>query len=141
MQTPTLNITPPLSSPPSILSPIGAKSKRLTPVPSAAQKRYGAVFNANIIQRRRVAAINEREPRRLTHAEAKRTRQAAGWRGLSVDLITAPPEEMQDAKGKNKEQSLQIDETVGPNERLEGSIIKSIWSRSGIERRKLVEIW
>jgi hypothetical protein len=103
------------------------------------------VFNTNIIQRRRVAAINGKngkDPRRLAHAEAKRTRQAVGWRGLSVDLITAPPEEIQDVKGKNKEQGLpQIDETIGPNDRLEGCIIKSIWSRSGIERRKLIEIW
>ncbi|KAF7778643.1 hypothetical protein Agabi119p4_2988 [Agaricus bisporus var. burnettii] len=142
VQTPTLITSLPLSPSSSILSPATAKPKRQTPVPLAAQKRYGAVFNANIIQRRRVAAIRANEPRRLAHAEAKRGRQAAGWRGLSVDLITATPEELQDAKGKNREQSLpQVDESVGPNDRLEGSIIKSIWSRSGIEKRKLVEIW
>lgn len=139
VQTPTLIATLPL---PSALSPATPNTKRPTPVPSAARKRYIAVFNANIIQRRRAEVITANQPRQLTHAEAKRTRQAAGWRGLSVDLITATPEELEDVKGKYKEQDPpQVDGIIGPHDRLEGNIVKVIWSRSRIEKSKLAEIW
>ena len=130
------------------LTPLAAKSKRPTPVPSAARKRYISVFNANILQRRRAEAQFP-SPRKLSYAEAKakRTRQAAGWRGLSVDLITATPEELtahdQSIKGKQKEWDIElvVNESVGPHETLEGQIVKAIWVRSRIEKSKLAEIW
>jgi len=117
-------------------------------VPSAARKRYISVFNANILQRRRAEAQFP-SPRKFSHAEAKakRTRQAAGWRGLSVDLITATPEELtahdQSIKGKQKEWDIElvVNESVGPHETLEGQIVKAIWVRSRIEKSKLAEIW
>lgn len=132
----------------STLTPLAAKSKRPTPVPSAARKRYISVFNANILQRRRAEAQIP-SPRKLSYAEAKakRTRQAAGWRGLSVDLITATPEELtahdQSIKGKQKEWDIElvVNESIGPHETLEGQIVKAIWVRSRIEKSKLAEIW
>ncbi|KAF5357808.1 hypothetical protein D9756_001473 [Leucocoprinus leucothites] len=160
VQTPTLTTTLPLPPPSSILSPSSPtnggsptallKTKRPTPVPTAARNRYISVFNANIIQRRRAEAQKpeEEKPKKLSHAQAKRTRKAAGWRGLSVDLITATPEELrahdERVKGKQRESELfelVVDENVGPGERLEGGIVGAIWSRSRIENSKLVEIW
>ncbi|KXN86924.1 Increased rDNA silencing protein 4 [Leucoagaricus sp. SymC.cos] len=153
IHTPIQSTTLPLPPPPFILSPtssggttpssviLAAKTKRPTPVPSAARKRYTSVFNANVIQRRCAEVSVNGRPKKLSHAEAKRTRQAAGWRGLSVDLITATPEELlAHEKGKEKA-NLVVDENVGPDERLEGSIVKVIWSRSRIEKSKLAEIW
>jgi hypothetical protein len=109
------------------------------------------VFNANIIQRRRAEisspSSSNNKPKKLTHAEAKATRTRQGWRGLSVDLITATPEELElaDAKGKEKARDLlserYVDENVGPDDRLEGSIVKLIWSRSRIDKSKLAEVW
>ena len=128
------------------LDPLVIRSKRPTPVPSAARKRYISVFNANILQRRRAEAQNP-SPRKLSYVQAKtkRTRQAAGWRGLSVDLITATPEELvahgQNIQGKEWDIELVVNESIGPDETLQGQIVKAIWLRSRIEKSKLAEIW
>ncbi|KAL9715244.1 hypothetical protein Ac2012v2_001905 [Leucoagaricus gongylophorus] len=128
------------------LDPLVIRSKRPTPVPSAARKRYISVFNANILQRRRAQAQNP-SPRKLSYVQAKtkRTRQAAGWRGLSVDLITATPEELvahgQNIQGKEWDIELVVNESIGPDETLQGQIVKAIWLRSRIEKSKLAEIW
>ena len=34
-----------------------------------------------------------------------------------------------------------IDDTVGPDEKLEGPIIRQIWKRSGLQNSRLAEIW
>lgn len=34
-----------------------------------------------------------------------------------------------------------IDETVGNNEKLEGTIVKLIWKKSGLDSSRLIEIW
>lgn len=90
-----------------------------------------------------------------------RRRQAAGWRGLSVDLITNP-EMMQHCGGKEdgvdglnggvekmKEVGKVVDkvkdqgkgEIVGPEERLDGRVVKRIWRTSKLGDAKLKEIW
>lgn len=105
---------------------------------------------------------------------SKRGRRAAGWRGLSVDLITGDPESVaaqlnaasagQKDKGKARDDSDSDSEEeedlvkvrsklfkkqgegkekeeVGKEERLEGVVIKVIWKQSGLEKRRLAEIW
>lgn len=101
-----------------------------------------------------------------------RARRAAGWRGLSVDLITGDPDSVaaqlnggvQKDKGKAKEESdsdseeeedlvkvrsrlfkeksiRASEQVVGKDERLEGPVVKLVWKRSGLEKRRLAEIW
>jgi hypothetical protein len=80
-------------------------------VPPAARKRYEAVFAANVLNKKRNAKLAPR--------------QAAGWRGLSVDLVTSP----------------EMSEDVRPEDRLEGGIVRAIWTKSKLERTKLKQIW
>ncbi|KAF8495305.1 hypothetical protein JB92DRAFT_2748165 [Gautieria morchelliformis] len=54
--------------------------------------------------------------------------RASGWRGLSVDLLT------------NGEKSNFMEDS-SREERLDGSVIKSIWSCSKLPRVRLREIW
>ncbi|KAF9473772.1 hypothetical protein BDN70DRAFT_885538 [Pholiota conissans] len=143
-----------LRSSPSLLS---LKTKRQTPVPSAVRRRYEAVFVANVLQRRRAeqekhrklteAASDDGKPALLTPGEA-RGRRAVGWRGLSVDLITG--DEMVGSSSslssppsgkKQNSDNPNIDEIVGPDERLEGALVQLIWRRSGLDKERLAEIW
>jgi len=91
------------------------KTKRPTPVPGPARKRYEAVFNANVIQRRRA----EKEK------QSTNGRRAAGWRGLSVDLV----------------QDDTLDSVVTPNDKLEAPIVKHIWKQSRLDNSRLAKIW
>ncbi|EIN07244.1 hypothetical protein PUNSTDRAFT_127030 [Punctularia strigosozonata HHB-11173 SS5] len=84
---------------------------RPTPVPPAARKRYEAVFTANVLNKKRNAKLAPR--------------QAAGWRGLSVDLVTSP----------------EAAEDVRLEDRLEGAIVREIWIKSRLDRTKLKQIW
>ena len=124
--------------PPSSAINMNLKARRPTPVPLAARKRYEVLFTRNVIQRRRAQKQKENEkPTLLTPTEA-RGRRAAGWRGLSVDLITggeeAPPvSSSEDDRG--------VDEVVGSDERLEGAIVRLLWKRSGLDSARLAEIW
>jgi hypothetical protein len=57
-------------------------------------------------------------------------------------LITATPEELlahENEKGKQRLET--VDQNVGSHDRLEGGIVKAIWSRSRIDKSKLAEIW
>ncbi|KAH8827317.1 hypothetical protein DL96DRAFT_1816316 [Flagelloscypha sp. PMI_526] len=119
-----------------------AALSRPTPVPSAARKRYEDVFVANVIGRRKARSgakhknnadddVDDLIPHSPKESKARRSRQAAGWRGLSVDLIGV------DSGGFEEV----VDEQVGPEERLSGRIIKQIWLRSRLDRAKLREIW
>ena len=119
---------------PSLLS---LKTKRPTPVPLAARKRYEVVFNANIIQRRKVEKSKLQEKPALLSVKEARSRRAVGWRGLSVDLLTTNdiPQQLSNGNGSA------IDDTVGPDEKLEGPIIRQIWKRSGLHNSRLAEIW
>ncbi|KAG1903834.1 uncharacterized protein F5891DRAFT_1208489 [Suillus fuscotomentosus] len=72
----------------------------------------------------------------------KKSRQAAGWRGLSVDLITNPEDHpslpLKDAESENDDTHLV---PVGPEERLGGRIVKLVWNASKLDRGKLRDIW
>ena len=39
------------------------------------------------------------------------------------------------------EKEKESEEVVGKDERLEGAIVKLVWKRSGLEKRRLAEIW
>ncbi|KAI0822777.1 hypothetical protein BC628DRAFT_1387617 [Trametes gibbosa] len=101
---------------------------RPTPVPPAARKRYETVFNANVIAARQVERAK---------SPPRKPRQAAGWRGLSVDLITNP-EEIASAPASR---AGSVDEEVGAEERLEGRVIRAIWKLSRLKRETLRVIW
>ena len=117
---------------PSVVNP---KVKRPTPVPLGVRKRYEVVFNANIIQRRKAERRRlEEKPTHLSPVEA-RARRAAGWRGLSVDLITGDDILLPQPVGHK------INEEVDQDEKLEGSIIRLIWKRSKLDSARLAEIW
>ncbi|TFK42484.1 hypothetical protein BDQ12DRAFT_719357 [Crucibulum laeve] len=121
-----------------LTSPVHLKTKRPTPVPAAARRRYECVFNANVVQQRRAEKEKrdkEEKPALLSPTEA-RGRRAAGWRGLSVDLITSG-----DAPPPYPPNGVEEERHVGSNERLEGGVVKLIWSRSGLDRARLSEIW
>ncbi|KDR81707.1 hypothetical protein GALMADRAFT_221573 [Galerina marginata CBS 339.88] len=115
---------------------LSLKTKRPTPVPLAARKRYEVVFNANVLQRRRAEKQRQEEKPMLLSPVEARGRRAAGWRGLSVDLITGD-----DAHPQSPMNGDQADETVRSDEKLEGSIVKLIWKRSGLESAQLADIW
>jgi hypothetical protein len=123
--------------PPWSLTTLHAKTKRPTPVPPAARQRYESVFNANVVQQRRAEKQKAKvKPALLSPAEARGVRRAAGWRGLSVDLIMGDQ-----APGSHKEDEEEIDEVVGSSDRLEGCFVRSIWVKSKLNREKLNEIW
>lgn len=110
--------------------------------------RYEGVFAANVLCRRR--AEKERanaKPAMLSPLAARKTRQAAGWRGLSVDLITNPGEHplraSEDVKGKSlaEEDNTEEELVVGPGEKLDGRVVRNIWGESKLEKGKLKNIW
>lgn len=168
------------------LASAAARTKRPTPVPLAARRRYEKVFKVNVVQRRKV--LEEQKARKKREQEngflrpesvasPGRGRRAAGWRGLSVDLITGDPDSVAEqlnsggsspkdkGKGRQREDSGSESEEedlvkvrsklfkqkdggsgaeeaqVGPEEKLEGSVVRLVWKRSGLEKRRLAEIW
>ncbi|CAA7271615.1 unnamed protein product [Cyclocybe aegerita] len=124
-------------NPPSIIG-LAAKAKRPTPVPLAARKRYEPLFVQNVLQRRRAENRKSEDKLALLSPSEARGRRAAGWRGLSVDLITG-------GDGAAAETQVQledkIDEVVAADEKLEGGIVRLIWNRSGLDAERLAEIW
>lgn len=128
------SVRPMLSTKPSpIAIPLQRQISRPTPVPPAARRRYEAVFCANVISCRRAEASE----RAKSPPPGRKSRQAAGWRGLSVDLITNP-EENQSSEEAGPEV---LDQEVGSDDRLDGRMIAMIWSASKLDRSKLKEIW
>ncbi|KAG9226564.1 hypothetical protein CCMSSC00406_0005769 [Pleurotus cornucopiae] len=142
---------------------------RPTPVPAAARQRYEAVFKSNLEQVKR-AERAERDARRAgkrkgskplaTNPEtARRSRQAAGWRGLSVDLITGivdePTDEEDDkplsavrARKLKQERISEVEDDEWEDlarsdreDRLEGCVVRLIWSKSRLDRDRLRGIW
>ena len=79
-------------------------------------------------------------PPLLTPHEARRSRRAVGWRGLSIDLTTAGGAHLAETKVKEMQEEL-VDQVVDNDETLEGRIIHCVWIRSGLDRKKLREIW
>ncbi|KAL5490188.1 hypothetical protein ACEPAI_5021 [Sanghuangporus weigelae] len=107
---------------------------RPTPVPIIARKRYEAVFFANANAQRRLR-LKRLSPSTSTSPSssnpASPTTPRKGWRGVSVDLVTNPEE--------NPVFSGPEDEA--DSSRLEGPIIRAIWSRSKLSPEKLRDIW
>jgi len=95
--------------------------------------RYEKVFVANILYQRKQAATNQA-------SFPKKQRQAVGWRGLSVDLLMNPDGPVGNDTPKESVAE-QVEDVVGPDERLDGCIIKVIWSASKLDREKLRDIW
>ncbi|KAI0807805.1 hypothetical protein C8Q74DRAFT_1229370 [Fomes fomentarius] len=111
--------------------PKSAQLARPTPVPPAARRRYEAVFKGNVIASRQAERAKSPPPNR-------KPRQAAGWRGLSVDLITNP-EFTSNAGSAALAES--VDEEIGPEDRLDGETVRAIWKLSRLERATLRVIW
>ena len=88
--------------------------------------------------------MREKEKEKQQLQLAKKARHAAGWRGLSVDLINYPTtstDRSPDNTGKSDQGELEIDSVVGPDERLDGTIVRLIWSASHLDKGKLKLIW
>lgn len=134
---------------------------RPTPIPPAARKRYEAVFNGNALASRKMREKENGQtngyangflgPSRLdakSPPPGNRKRQAAGWRGLSVDLITNP-EVVQEAVNGPSWEKKEGSETgekekggdVGLEERLHGRVVAKIWRASKLDNAKLKELW
>ncbi|KZT27313.1 hypothetical protein NEOLEDRAFT_1130839 [Neolentinus lepideus HHB14362 ss-1] len=109
------------------------KLLRPTPVPVAARRRYEKVFIANVLQ--------SRKQRLGVPSQNRKNRSAAGWRGLSVDLITSPEPETPSTPMPPKEKSNGEDEDVGPEERLDGHVVRWIWLCSKLDKQKLKDLW
>ncbi|KAI9065416.1 hypothetical protein FKP32DRAFT_1624132 [Trametes sanguinea] len=108
-----------------------AQLARPTPVPPAARKRYEAVFTGNVLAARHIE--------RAKSPPLRKARQAAGWRGLSVDLITNP--EVVSVSSAPVSRSGSVDEEVGADERLDGKVVRAIWKLSRLRRETLRVIW
>ncbi|KIK44838.1 hypothetical protein CY34DRAFT_802300 [Suillus luteus UH-Slu-Lm8-n1] len=119
---------------------------RPTPVPPAARARYEALFITIVISRRKVAKKAKPKSPPSSTLSIKKSRQAAGWRGLSVDLITNPEDHpimpWKEAKSDDDDDDDDTDLVpVGPEERLGGRIVRLVWSASKLDRGKLRDIW
>ncbi|OCH93859.1 hypothetical protein OBBRIDRAFT_810901 [Obba rivulosa] len=101
---------------------------RPTPIPLPARQRYENVFTVNVLAQRRAATAQER----ARSPPPGRKRQAAGWRGLSVDLITNPAEAPAGQRA---------DGEAGVEDRLEGRTVRLIWEMSKLDRARLRAIW
>ncbi|KAG0697007.1 hypothetical protein DFH29DRAFT_1082587 [Suillus ampliporus] len=119
---------------------------RPTPVPPAARTRYETLFVATVISRRKAERAAKKAKRKsppLSPSSIKKSRQAAGWRGLSVDLITNPENHpILPLKEADSDDDDDVDQVpVGPEERLGGRIVRLVWSASKLDRGKLRDIW
>jgi len=79
----------------------------------------------------------------LTPPGTRKSRAAAGWRGLSVDLITNPDDHPM-LSGKEKEdaeEDKEVDMEIGPEERMDAFTVQLIWSASKLDKEKLKTIW
>ena len=93
------------------------------------------MFGANVVAARHVRKSAAPPP-----PPARKVRQAAGWRGLSVDLITNPENAPQPgAAGAALQEA--VEEEVGAEDRLEGAFVRAIWKLSRLENATLRVIW
>lgn len=77
----------------------------------------------------------------LAH-QTRKSRAAAGWRGLSVDLITNPNDyQGSPVKEKDEAEDLEVDTNIGPEDRMDAFTVKLIWGVSKLEKEKLKAIW
>ena len=146
--TPTIN-----SGTVGILNPPSNKLARQPPIPASARHRYERLFYANVDTRKKakfdngflgVPGVGTSSPTSI-----KKARKAAGWRGLSVDLITNPDENLPSlppSQPGSRRGSMESTGSVGTTERgkddrLEGVIVRRIWMCSKLDREKLGVIW
>jgi hypothetical protein len=96
-----------------------------------------------VISRRKAAKKAKPKSPPSSTLSLKKSRQAAGWRGLSVDLITNPEDHpIVPSKEAESDGDDDIDLVpVGPEERLGGRIVRLVWSASKLDRGKLRDIW
>ncbi|KAH9945780.1 uncharacterized protein BXZ73DRAFT_86051 [Epithele typhae] len=111
-----------------------AQLMRPTPVPALARRRYESVFNGNVVAARQAIFTKSPPPNR-------KPRQAAGWRGLSVDLITNPEISSSAAPRTAGTLTETVQEEVGSEERLDGAIVKAVWKLSRLDNATLRMIW
>jgi len=127
---------------------------RPTPVPAAARHRYESVFISTIRAKRKTDKLvltsgsDLLSPSNSTASAAvgRKVRKAAGWRGLSVDLITNPAENVLAVNDTGNESlesvgSNEYEDVTRPDGRLEGYIVRRIWSCSRLANQKLRDIW
>ncbi|KAJ7047146.1 hypothetical protein C8F04DRAFT_1062843 [Mycena alexandri] len=100
-------------------SPSTTGTSRAPPIPPAPRKRYDALFTTLVAAH--VHAHANQKPALLGAPK----RRAAGWRGLSVDLIRDPG-------GDNE---------GGEGEMLPGPVIRVLWARSRLPVAVLSAIW
>ena len=117
-------------------------TRRRTPIPPPARARYEALFERNLpnkaIQRNAsqfsgflpsasgapgIMSTPASPPTRPTRG------RMVGWRGLSIDLITATANEDDKTRGTSREQC------------IDGQTVRTIWSCSKLDRKLLREIW
>ncbi|KAI6127753.1 hypothetical protein EDD16DRAFT_1533952 [Pisolithus croceorrhizus] len=117
---------------------------RPTPVPPSARSRYESLFVSAVLGQRQVEKHNQKGtlPCKPT---SQKERQSAGWRGLSLDLLTQH-EDHAILSPDSREPDLTSDTDsncalVSAEEKLNGRIVKYIWKTSRLDRRKLWDIW
>lgn len=94
-----------------------------------ARRRYEALFERNVRAQR--AASSARS------LPGPRPRKAAGWRGLSVDLLTSP----ELGPVADTPAVLLDDAPVTADARLAGEVVRRIWTCSRLGRPTLRAIW
>jgi hypothetical protein len=151
--TPTINATT------GALNPPLNKFARQPPIPASAKHRYEKVFYANI-QAQKKAKLDKPQRQRpgllvvpgvgiSAPISIGKARKAAGWRGLSVDLITnpdenlpsLPPSQPGSRRGSIESAGSRPVTERGKDDRLEGVIVRRIWMCSRLDREKLRAIW
>jgi len=152
--TPTLN-----NGAVGTLNPPSNKFSRQPPIPASARHRYEKLFYANVDARKK--AKLDRSQKQIpgllgvpgvgtsSPTSIKKARKAAGWRGLSVDLITNPDENLpslppsQPGSRRGSIESAGSGGMIerGKDDRLEGVVVRKIWMCSKLDREKLRAIW
>ena len=135
------------------------KLARQPPIPASAKHRYEKVFYANVdAQKKAKLDKSQRQSPGLlvvpgvgisTPISIGKARKAAGWRGLSVDLITNPDDNLpslppsQPGSRRGSIESTGSGAVIerGKDDRLEGVIVRRIWTSSQLDREKLRAIW
>lgn len=141
------------------LGPSVNKFTRPPPIPASARHRYEKLFYTNVevqkktkidrLQRQIPGLLGVPGMGTMSPPSVKKARKAAGWRGLSVDLITNPDENLPSlppSQAGSRRGSMESVESGGPTERgkddrLEGVVVKRIWMCSNLDREKLRTVW
>jgi len=141
------------------LIPPSDRFARRPPIPASAKHRYEKLFYSNIdVRNKATLDKSQKEIAGLLSVPGvgascptsiKKARKAAGWRGLSVDLITNPdenPPSLPPSQPGSRRGSMESAGSAGMGERgkgdrLDGVIVRRIWMCSKLDREKLRVIW